>query len=593
MLEEKAEQLAVTSRYKSEFLANMSHELRTPLNSLLILAQELAENPDGNLLPKQVEYATIIRSSGSDLLKLINNILDISKIESGTVALEITDWPLAELEPLLERTFRHVAEVTKLAFTINLDTQLPQTLPTDPQRLQQILNNLLSNAFKFTEKGKVEFTVAPVTRGWSNPKLDSAEGVVAMRVTDTGIGIPTDMQRSIFEAFAQGDGTTSRKYGGTGLGLSICRELVGLLGGEITVKSEPGRGSTFTVYLPSGDIPPPRRRASDETTAGTESTPSPSSAAVRHVPVLAGSTSAAYPLLEETEPIAVERRRRRKPDPSTEVVAPDGAGNGAKSVLVVEDDPVQREHIVAMAGPINATAVGVGSGEEALEELARRRFDCVVVDLGLPGLSGWELIDHVRANTALRSIPLVVYTAKDLTRKEEMRLNRATKSIVIKEIRSPERLREELTTLLAQAQDAPAVKPERGNGHTDPALAGKKVLVVDDDIRNIFALTAMLERQGMEVISVDNGQDAIRIARDDSDVQIALVDVMMPEMDGYATMRSMRELPAFKDQPIVALTAKAMKGDREKCIEAGASDYIAKPVNSEHLLSMLRAWLAT
>ncbi|HET9410268.1 MAG TPA: response regulator, partial [Candidatus Dormibacteraeota bacterium] len=594
LLEEKAEQLAVTSRYKSEFLANMSHELRTPLNSLLILAQELAENPDGNLLPKQVEYATIIRSSGSDLLKLINDILDISKIESGTVALEITDWPVAELEPLLERTFRHVAEVTKLAFTIDLDPQLPQTLPTDPQRLQQILNNLLSNAFKFTEKGKVEFRVAPVTSGWSNPKLSSADGVVAMSVADTGIGIPTDMQRSIFEAFAQGDGTTSRKYGGTGLGLSICRELVGLLGGEITVESEPGRGSTFTVYLPSGNIPAPRRRASDDGTNGSaESIPSPPSVAERHVPVLVGSASAAHPLLDETEPITVGGRRRRKAVEPATAVAPSGSGAGTRTVLVVEDDPVQREHIVAMAEPINAEAVGVASGEEALEELERRRFDCVVVDLGLPGLSGWEVIDHIRGNAALRSIPLVVYTARDLTRKEEMRLSRATKSIVIKEIRSPERLREELTSLLSQAPEAPALKPANGNGHTDPMLAGKKVLVVDDDIRNIFALTAMLERQGMLVISVDNGQDAVRIAREDPAVEIALVDVMMPEMDGYATMRRMRELPTFKDQPIVALTAKAMKGDREKCIEAGASDYIAKPVNSEHLLSMLRAWLTT
>jgi signal transduction histidine kinase/CheY-like chemotaxis protein/HAMP domain-containing protein len=592
LLEEKAEQLAVTSRYKSEFLANMSHELRTPLNSLLILAQELAENPDGNLLPKQVEYATIIRSSGSDLLKLINDILDISKIESGTVALEINDWPLAELQPLLERTFRHVAEVTKLAFTIELDPHLPPTLPTDPQRLQQILNNLLSNAFKFTEKGKVEFRVAPVMEGWSNPKLNTAEGVVAMSVVDTGIGIPADMQRSIFEAFAQGDGTTSRKYGGTGLGLSICRELVGLLGGEITVESEPGRGSTFTVYLPSGYIPPPRRRASDDN-GSTESTPSPASVAERHVPVLAGSASAAYPLLDETEPIATERRRRRKVAPADSATASDGPGDGSPTVLVVEDDPVQREHIVAMVEPIKAAAVGVASGEQALEELTRRRFDCVVVDLGLPGLSGWEVIDHIRANAALRSIPLVVYTARDLTRKEELRLGRATKSIVIKEIRSPERLREELTSLLSQPQEAAPAKQANGNGHADPALAGKKVLIVDDDIRNIFALTAMLERQGMQVVSVDNGQDAIRIARDEPSVEIALVDVMMPEMDGYATMRHMRELPTFKDQPIVALTAKAMKGDREKCIEAGASDYIAKPVNSEHLLSMLKAWLAS
>jgi signal transduction histidine kinase/HAMP domain-containing protein/CheY-like chemotaxis protein len=594
LLEEKAEQLAVTSRYKSEFLANMSHELRTPLNSLLILAQELAENPDGNLLPKQVEYATIIRSSGTDLLKLINDILDISKIESGTVALEITDWPVAELEPLLERTFRHVAEVTKLAFTIDLDPQLPQTLPTDPQRLQQILNNLLSNAFKFTEKGKVEFKVAPVMSGWSNPKLSSAEGVVAMSVTDTGIGIPIDMQRSIFEAFAQGDGTTSRKYGGTGLGLSICRELVGLLGGDITVESEPGKGSTFTVYLPAGHIPPPRRRLSDEQTNGSsEVTPSSSSLGQRQVPVLAGSKGVTGTLVDDTEPIAVERRRRRKAGPTAAALAPDQPGGATRTLLVVEDDPVQREHIVAMAEPIHAEAVGVASGEQALEELARRRFDCVVVDLGLPGLSGWEVIDHIRGNPALRSIPLIVYTARDLTRKEELRLTRATRSIVVKEIRSLERMRDELTSLLSQPQEVPSLKPVNGNGHTDPALAGKKVLVVDDDIRNIFALTAMLERQGMEVISVDNGQDAIRIARDDSDVEIALVDVMMPEMDGYATMRYMRELPTFKDQPIVALTAKAMKGDREKCIEAGASDYIAKPVNSEHLLSMLRAWLAT
>ena len=592
LLEEKAEQLALTSRYKSEFLANMSHELRTPLNSLLILAQELAENPDGNLLPKQVEYATIIRSSGSDLLKLINDILDLSKIESGTVTLEISDWPLSELEPLLERTFRHVAEVTKLAFTIDLDPQLPNTLPTDPQRLQQILNNLLSNAFKFTEKGEVMFRSAPATSGWTNPDLNTAEGVIAMTVTDTGIGIPLDMQRSIFEAFAQGDGTTSRKYGGTGLGLSICRDLVNLLGGEITLESEPGRGSSFTIYLPAGHVPPPRRRASDEPVNGsTEPIPSPTSVAERQVPALVARGGTAHALLGETQPIAVERHRVRRQYAPSPSAAPDGSGR-TKTVLVVEDDAVQREHIVAMADPIHAAAVGVATGEEALEQLAVRHFDCVVVDLGLPGLSGWEVIDHIRANAALHSIPLVVYTARDLTRKEELRLGRVTKSIVIKEIRSPERLREELTSMLAQPAEAPAAKPANGNGNADPALAGKKVLVVDDDIRNIFALTAMLERQGMEVISVDNGQEAIQLAREDPKLEIALVDVMMPEMDGYATMRRLRELPTFKDHPIVALTAKAMKGDREKCIEAGASDYIAKPVNSEHLLSMLRAWLS-
>ena len=593
LLEEKAEQLAVTSRYKSEFLANMSHELRTPLNSLLILAQELAENPDGNLLPKQVEYATIIRSSGSDLLKLINDILDLSKIESGTVTLEISDWPLTELEPLLERTFRHVAEVTKLAFTIDLDPSLPPTIPTDPQRLQQILNNLLSNAFKFTEKGKVQFHATPATGGWTSPDLDGADGVVALTVTDTGIGIPTDMQRSIFEAFAQGDGTTSRKYGGTGLGLSICRELVALLGGEITLVSEPGRGSSFTVYLPAGKIQPPRRRSSDDP-AETGNSPSPRSSRMeRAQPVLVGA-STTEPIIKDTSAIAVERRSRRR----TEAVTQNGGqvtegATGTRSVLVVEDDPVQRQHVLRTLEPIDGQILGVTNGEEALEALGSTHFDCVVVDLGLPGLSGWEVIDYIRSRAELRSIPLVVYTARDLTRKEELRLGKATRSVVIKEVRSPDRLREEVSSLLHEHTETPVLIGNAGNGQPDPALADRKVLVVDDDIRNIFALTAMLERQGMRVVSVDNGKDAIRIAAEDGDVQIALVDVMMPEMDGYATMRHMRELPTFKDQPIVALTAKAMKGDREKCIEAGASDYIAKPVNSEHLLSMLRAWLTS
>jgi hypothetical protein len=440
----------------------MSHELRTPLNSLLILAQELAENPDGNLLPRQVEYATIIRSSGSDLLKLINDILDISKIESGTVVLDISDWPVSELEPLLERTFRHVAEVTRLAFTIDLDPSLPKTIPTDPQRLQQILTNLLSNAFKFTEKGRVAFSAAPAASGWTLESLNDAQGVVALRVQDTGIGIPAEMQRSIFEAFAQADGTTSRKYGGTGLGLSICRDLVGLLGGEIVLESELGRGSIFTVYLPAGIVAPPRRRATDDGSNGSKEV-APRPAVSTPEPALVAAASG-RDVIADTSPIAVERRRRPK------------------------------VHDAAALEPASA--------------------------------------------------------------------------------------------------EAPS-KQANGDVHADAVLSGRKVLVVDDDIRNIFALTAMLERQGMIAIAVDNGKDAVRVAREDSKVAIALVDVMMPEMDGYATMRSLREVPFFRNKPIVALTAKAMKGDREKCIEAGASDYIAKPVDSSILLSMLRAWLST
>jgi CheY-like chemotaxis protein len=306
------------------------------------------------------------------------------------------------------------------------------------------------------------------------------------------------------------------------------------------------------------------------------------------VPVGATSTR----LLDATRAIAVQRRAaRRTGQPTSNGI--DKAPAGAKRVLVVEDDSIQRDHVLRMLEPVEAEVIGVASGEEALGTLAASPFDCVVVDLGLPGRSGWEVIDRIRGNQQLRSVPLVAYTARELTRKEEMRLARATRSIVIKEVRSPDRLREEITSLLRDGSETPALTGSPANGKPDPALSGRKVLVVDDDIRNIFALTAMLERQGMRVVSVDNGRDAIRFAREDSEIQIALVDVMMPEMDGYATMRRMRELRTFKDQPIVALTAKAMKGDREKCIEAGANDYIAKPVNSEHILSMLRAWLTT
>jgi len=571
LVEEKAEQLEITSRYKSEFLANMSHELRTPLNSLLILAQELADNPDGNLLPKQTEYATIIRSSGTDLLKLINDILDLSKIESGTVALEIMDWPVSELPPLLERTFRHVAEATKLGFTIALRPGLPKTIPTDPQRLQQVLNNLLSNAFKFTEKGRVEFRAELVTSGWSpsSPALSRAEAVIAMSVSDTGIGIPHEQQQTIFEPFAQGDGTTSRKYGGTGLGLSICRELTLLLGGELTLESQPGVGSTFTLYLPIGSPLVTWSGAPEETFSNglaEHNSSEPESA-----PAVGGSVDGrwAAPALAVLDGRATQRAE--------------------KSVLVVEDDPVQRQHIADLMQPITPNTISVATGEEALAALDKQRFDCVVVDLGLPGMSGWQVIDHLRSSAELRSTPVLVYTAKELSRKDELKLGRATKTIVVKEVRSPERLRDEVEAILSQPDGEVA---DSGGVAVETSLAGKKVLVVDDDIRNIFALTAVLERQGMDVTSVNSGADALETLRENADIDIALVDVMMPEMDGYATMAQMRSTPSFNERPIIALTAKAMKGDREKCIEAGASDYIAKPVDNSHLVAMLRSWLS-
>jgi len=573
-VEEKAEQVALTSRYKSEFLANMSHELRTPLNSLLILAQELATNPDGNLLQKQIEYATIIRSSGTDLLKLINDILDLSKIESGTVTLDVTNWPVQELKPMLERTFRHVAEATKLGFSIDLRPGLPETIPTDAQRLQQILNNLLSNAFKFTEKGKVEFVAQVATSGWrpDHEVLSRAPQVIAFSVIDSGIGIPENKQASIFESFAQADGTTSRKYGGTGLGLSICRELTRLLGGEIRLESEAGVGSVFTVYLPAVAPVQTVHNSAFVRTNGRSDT------AMRTSPVTVGAGVAL-----STGWHVEAAQAPADPD----LVA------ARKTVLVVEDDAVQRQHLVELMGSVNAHTIGVATGEEALALLEDQKFDAVVLDLGLPGLSGWQVIDHIRGRKALRSVPLLVYTAKDLTKKEELKLGRATKTIVVKEVRSPDRLKEEVAAILEDPSPAQPGSNGNGNGASDSRLAGKRVLVVDDDIRNIFALTAMLERQEMEVISVDSGQEALDTLSGRNDIDVALVDVMMPEMDGYVTMSKMREISSFQNRPIIALTAKAMKGDREKCIEAGASDYIAKPVDTPELLTMLKSWLAT
>ncbi|MGI8609766.1 MAG: HAMP domain-containing protein [Candidatus Dormibacteria bacterium] len=692
-VEEKAEQLAVTSRYKSEFLANMSHELRTPLNSLLILAEQLRENPDQNLSSRQVEYASIIHSSGSDLLTLINDILDISKIESGTVALEVIEEPISQILDVVERTFKHVAETKGVRFAIEADPDLPLTIPTDATRLQQVLNNLLSNAFKFTDKGRVELQARLSTSGWStdHETLNKAGAVVAFAVSDTGIGIAKDKQRTVFESFAQADGSTSRKYGGTGLGLSISRELVRLLGGEIKLQSTPGKGSTFTVYLPLvqttvmtrprdnaaqvvRDIPELEEiRAADVLNSADASRLTfvddriAINAGDRVVMVVEDDANFAQILMEMAHERrfkvivaldgddAVQLAKEYSPDAITldltlqtvsgwtvldqlqhdvgtrhipvhiisvaeeelrgeregattyltKPVARDVLGelfskienfteNRVKRLLIVEDDATQQRRMIEMIGESNVETLAVSTGEEALAALQEQKFDCLVLDLGLPGMTGWQVLDQVQKDPILRSVPIVVYTAKDLTRKEETRLRKATKSIVVKEVRSPERLLDEVTHFLHRVEsdlpEASRAMLQRVR-QTDMALAGKKVLVVDDDIRNIFALTALLERQNMVVRSVEGGKEALELLVTEPDIDVALVDVMMPEMDGYATMNAIRNQPQFEKLPMIALTAKAMKGDRERCIEAGASDYIAKPVDTAQLLSMLRVWL--
>ncbi|HZP42624.1 MAG TPA: response regulator, partial [Candidatus Binatia bacterium] len=684
-LEEKASQLALTSKYKSEFLANMSHELRTPLNSLLILADRLSGNFEGNLTPKQVEFAKTIRSAGNDLLKLINDILDLAKVESGTVSVDVGDLLLGDLQEYVERTFRPVAESKGLDFTIVLDPRLPRAIHTDSKRLQQILRNLLSNAFKFTDSGSVRFRIDVATDGWSadNETLTHALGIVAFSVDDTGIGIPPDKHQIIFEAFQQADGSTSRKYGGTGLGLAISREIARLLGGEIALSSTPGVGSTFRLFLPFHSVPARRRDVAPEPQPAVPAPAPETSAPVveSHVSddrgdiqpgdrvilmieddvafaellldaahrrgfkgIVASHGTAALELAQQYLPDGITLDidlpdidgwrilKQLKDDPRTRhipvhvvssvdelgtalkrgalAVLPKPAGQeeveGAlarlaecverpvKNLLVVEDDEVQRANIVELIGNGDVHTTAVGTAREALEALRAARFDCTILDLGLPDMHGVELIEQVRADPALRELPIIVYTALELSEQQERALDRLAQSIIPKDVSAPERLFDKASLFLHR--DTSRMPADRRTmldrlHDRDEILAGKRVLIVDDDIRNIFAMTSVLERHGVEVIAAENGKDAIATLQGSEPVDLALMDIMLPEMDGYETMRVIRRSARLKDLPIIALTAKAMKGDREKCIDAGASDYIAKPVDVEELVSLLRVWL--
>ena len=689
-LEEKAAELALTSKYKSEFLANMSHELRTPLNSILILGQQLGENPEGNLSPKQVEFARTIHGAGTDLLNLISDILDLSKIESGTVTVEAEEIYFNNLMEMIARPFRHEAENRRLGFDVNMDPQLSRTIVTDSKRLQQVLKNLLSNAFKFTEQGGVRMTVSVATGGWSpdHPVLKNAANVVAFEVSDSGIGIPLEKQRIIFEAFQQADAGTSRKYGGTGLGLAISRELASLLGGEIQLRSTPGTGSTFTLYLPQTYVGPVGSAVLanyGESTAAQRPAafhgPRTADRPIELIPddrdtlqpgdsvlliveddphyarvlcdlsrdkgfkVLVAMRGAdALVLARQYQPTAVSLDvflpdmlgwtvlSHLKQNPSTrhipvQMVTLDedrqhGLARGAfafvtkpattegldaaisriweyssprrKRLLLVEDNPAEQLSIKELLGHDDIDIVTADMGEDALKLMIEESFDCVVLDLRLPDMSGFEVLERIRNEESLSELPVVVFTGKELSPEEDAQLHTIARSVVVKGVESPERLLDETALFLHRVvADLPSDKQqmlERLN-RSDDDLVGKKVLVVDDDVRNIFALSSVLERRGMTVLTAGTGREAIATLESTPGLAIVLMDIMMPEMDGYETMQVIRQNPSFRRLPIIALTAKAMKGDREKCLEAGASDYLAKPVNTEQLLSALRMWL--
>jgi len=695
-IENKARELEVTNKYKSEFLANMSHELRTPLNSILILAQILSENKNKALGEKEVEFVRNIYNSGTDLLNLINEILDLSKVESGKIELEIADIQFDEIARDMDAMFSEVAASRSVEFTIDLQIGQLGTrfIATDRQRLSQIIRNLLSNAFKFTDKhGKVVMSVGKPSPNviFRNRNLATGGKVAAFAISDTGIGIPENKQSIIFEAFQQADGSTKRKYGGTGLGLSICRELAAALGGEIHLESAEGKGSTFTLYLPLKFEAAARDNGSRQVEfqskvahgPGKTIEPEQSGSPVVAESVIAddrnnirendkvvlimeddlafcqlllgfvrernykgivahqGNTGLSYarhykpdailldmrlPVVDGIEvlkqlkndpqlrhlPVQIisgfDLRREsielgafdfiRKPVSRDDVVAAldkleEFANKKMKKLLIVEDNDLQNKAIRELIGNSDVKCFSAYSGAEAIEMLRKEKFDCTIVDLGLPDMLGFELLRRIKADESLNKIPIVVYTGKDLTKEEASQLNNLADTVVLKTVDSFDRLLDETTLFLHRVESRlPKDKQHmiRKLHKTDEVLRNKTVLVVDDDIRNIYSLTNALSEEGVLCLVAENGKAALEMLKGNS-VDMVLMDVMMPEMDGYEATREIRKMKNFDKLPVIALTAKAMKGDREKCLAAGMSDYIAKPVNLEQLVSLMRVWL--
>jgi CheY-like chemotaxis protein/signal transduction histidine kinase/CHASE3 domain sensor protein len=670
----KARQLEISSKYKSEFLANMSHELRTPLNSLLILANDLAGNTQGNLDAEQVESAQVISKSGHDLLHLINDILDLSKVEAGRLEVNVTSLGLAGFAADLKRNFRRLAQEKKLKLDVSVDPLLPQSIRTDRHRLEQILNNLISNALKFSDDGGVDISF----QRHSNDKL-------CIAVTDTGIGVAEGKQDAIFEAFVQAEGGTARRYGGTGLGLSICRELAKLLGGSVTMKSALGAGSTFTLVLPMdiADSPATEKPLHLERTRqkvvseqdqnrflnypsiadqrddirdkdpvvliieddadfarilavqatqkgfrhinaatgedglhlAAEYLPQAiildlelpginghmvlkelkSDPVVRHIPVhiVSANEKTLAPIRFGAVDYLTKPVTKAQLDEVFERI--EGFINRKmKSLLIVEDNEAMRRAIVKLIGNGDVQCIGAGTAQEALRVYDERTIDCIVLDVGLPDISGFEFIQALKKKSGDKMPPIIVYTGKELTPQENDELQQYTETIIVKGVKSEERLLDETALFLHRTvKDLPASKKDMITRLYDKEalLQGKQILLVDDDMRNIFALGKVLKEKGMEIHKAENGCTALKILDANPQMDFVLMDIMMPEMDGYECMQRIRQRREFRDLPILALTAKAMKEDRQKCIEAGANDYISKPVDVERLMSLMRIWV--